>query len=173
MSAVIYLDTSFFTGLLENEANRRQDALNVATYEEKEGSHLYTSQLTINEFLVKTFNKYLSKDEAECDQRVEETIRSINDIASFVSINEDILKNSARLMSVWGKLRKEKLGKSPRDRKFRWDSIHLATADFIRADRVYAFDGPWNDVPKTSIPRVKQIICPAKVEQPSLPNLSD
>jgi hypothetical protein len=33
----------------------------------------------------------------------------------------------------------------------------------LEADRVYAFDGPWNDFPKNEIPKIKEIISPAKL----------
>jgi hypothetical protein len=69
------------------------------------------------------------------------------DIAQIYGINDDVVKESARLMSVWGEFRKLALPPLPRDRKFRWDSLHLATAHILKADRVYAFDGPWNDFP--------------------------
>lgn len=162
---IIYFDTSFFIGLLDNVANRRQDCLDVLKYEEKQGSHLYTSFLTINEFLVKTYDNY--GDKPECEQKVQEQIRGISDIARLVAINEEILKRSALLMSLRGRGRKET--GLPRDKKFRWDSLHLATANFIKADRVYTFDGPWETIPKDWIPDVQQIICPAVPPQPTLP----
>lgn len=67
---VVYLDTSFFIGLLENVANRRQDAKDVLLYEAGRQSKLFTSMLTINEFMVKTYD--LHRKHPDCEQKVEE-----------------------------------------------------------------------------------------------------
>ncbi len=72
---IVYLDTSFFIGYLENESGRRQDCKEVLQYERGENSTLYTSLLTINEFVVKTYNEYRSYP--DCDEKVERVIASI------------------------------------------------------------------------------------------------
>jgi len=56
----------------------------------------------------------------------------------------------------------------PRDKKFRWDAIHLATANLIKAERVYSWDDNWNDFPKDEISGIGQIVSPAKVPQSKL-----
>jgi len=162
----IYLDTSFFIGLLENVSNRQQDAKEVIRYETNLPSNLYTSLLTINEFTVKTYDKF--RNHPDCDQKIEEVIKSIRNIARIYAINDEVVKESARLMSVWGEFRSLAAPALPRDRKFRWDSLHIATAQVLRADRVYSFDEPWNDFPKHEIPNIKQIISPARPLQPKL-----
>lgn len=170
-SPIVYLDTSFFIGLIDNVANRRQDAKDVVRYETSQQSKLYTSILTINEFTVKTYDKF--RKQSDCDQRIEEAIKSIRDIALIYAINDDIVKESARLMSVWGEFRHLSIPALPRDRKFRWDSLHIATAQVLRADRVYSFDDPWNDFPKHEIANIKEIICPARPPQPKLKPLEE
>lgn len=67
---VIYLDTSFFFGLLDNQANRQPDARDVLEFEKQQGSHIYTSQLTINEFLVRVYDTY--HNQPDCHKRVSE-----------------------------------------------------------------------------------------------------
>jgi predicted nucleic acid-binding protein len=164
--SVVYLDTSFFIGLLENQADRRKDAKEVIRFEFSKQSRIYTSILTINEFAVKYYDKFRSQ--TDCEDRVSRVIESIRDIANIYGITDEIVKSSARLMSVWGEYRQSQQPALPRDRKFRWDSLHLATANHLGADRVYAFDGPWNDFPRSEIPNIQQIICPACPPQPSL-----
>jgi len=163
---IVYLDTSFFIGLIDDVADRRQDAKDVVRYETTKQSKLYTSILTINEFTVKTYDKF--RKHPDCDQKIEEAVKSIRDIALIYAINDEVVKESARLMSVWGEFRKLGSPPLPRDRKFRWDSLHIATAQVLRADRVYSFDAPWNEFPKHEIPNIKQIISPASTPQPNL-----
>ena len=161
-SPIIYLDTSFFIGLLENVAGRQADARDVRRYERDCGSKLFTSFLTLNEFCVRYYDLYRKTLTAEeCDQRVNEAIASIRNIANIYGLDDDVAKESARLMSVWGELQKLKPPEKPRDRNFRWDSIHIATAHILKADRVYGFDGPWNHFPKVEIPNIGKIIVPA------------
>lgn len=163
---IVYLDTSFFIGYLENQAGRRADCKDVLQYERDEGSTLYTSLLTVNEFLVKTYSEY--RDHPDCDEKVERVISSIRDIANTYALNDEVMKESARLMSVRGYLYKIADPPLPRDRKFRWDSLHMATAQILKADRVYCFDDPWTSFPKNELSRIGQIICPALRPQPTL-----
>lgn len=159
-SPVAYQDTSFFTGLLENEAGRQADCKEIVRWERKQGSLIYTYFLTVDEFLVRHYD--LNRSSPDCDLKADEIIAQIREIANIYGLNDDINKESARLQSIWGEFRKTKKPELPRDRKFRWDAIHIATAHVLEADRVYAFDGPWNDFPKHEIPKIGDIICPAR-----------
>ena len=160
-SPIVYLDTSFFIGLLENMAGRQADCKAVVRWERSQNSTIYTSFLTLDEFLVKHYD--LNRGRPDCDLKADEIISQIREIANTYGLNDDVTKESARLQSVWGAFRMLQKPPLPRDRKFRWDAIHIATASVVEADRVYAFDGPWNDFPKNEIPRIKQIISPAKL----------
>ncbi len=161
--SIVYLDTSFFIGLIENESGRRADCKEVLKYEQSENSKFNTSLLTVNEFLVKTYNEY--RGHPDCDEKVEKVINSIRDIAQTYALNDEIMKESARLMSVYGYTLKMANPPLPRDRKFRWDSLHMATAQILKADRVYSFDNPWNKFPKNELKDIGQIICPAAPPQ--------
>jgi predicted nucleic acid-binding protein len=158
--AIVYLDTSFFTGLLENESGRQVDCKEVVRWERQQGSTIYTSFLTLDEFLVRHYDLY--KRMPDCNVKADERIGQIREIANIYGLNDDVTKESARLQSTWGEFRMSQKPALPRDRKFRWDAIHIATASVLEADRVYAFDGPWNDFPKSEIPNIGEIICPAK-----------
>jgi predicted nucleic acid-binding protein len=163
---IIYLDTSFFIGLLENMAGRQADAIDVLRYENKLGSKAFTSILTLNEFSVKYYDSY--KNTSDCEAKIDKVIASIRNLATVEALNDDITREAAKFMSIWGEIRKLAKPKLPRDRKFRWDALHLATANQLYADRVYAFDGPWNDFPKNKLPHIGAIICPALPPQSSL-----
>ena len=162
---IVYLDTSFFIGLLENMAGRGPDARDVLRFENRKGSKAFTSILTLNEFTVKYYD--LHKKSPNCEAKIDEVIASIRDLATLVAINDDISRQAAKFMSIWGEMRKIPKPPLPRDRKFRWDALHLATANHLHADRVYAFDGPWNDFPSKDIPHIGKIICPAVPPQGS------
>lgn len=163
---IVYLDTSFFIGLLENMAGRRADAIDVLKYENKLGSKAFTSILTLNEFSVKYYDLY--KSNSDCEAKIDKVIASIRELATIEALNDDIVREAARFMSIWGEMRMTAKPKLPRDRKFRWDALHLATANQLHAERVYAFDCPWNDFPKNKLPYIGQIICPAAAPQSSL-----
>lgn len=163
---IVYLDTSFFIGYLENQSGRRQDCKEVLQFERGENSTLYTSLLTINEFLVKTYNDF--RGHPDCEEKVERVVTSIRDIALTHALNDDIMKESARLMSVYGYHTRTSNPPLPKDRKFRWDSLHMATAQILRADRVYSFDEPWNTFPQSELKNIGQIISPARPPQPKL-----
>jgi hypothetical protein len=162
-SPSIYLDTSFFTGLLENEEGRQEKAKAVLRYERALSAKFHTSFLTLNEFAVKYYDKY--RKQSDCEQRVNEAIASIRVIAKIHGIDDDIAKDSARIMSIWGEIQNLKPPNEPRDRKHRWDSIHLATANVVKVDRAYAFDGRglWIHFPKAELKGIVQIISPAKL----------
>lgn len=162
-SPSIYLDTSFFTGLLENEEGRQENAKAVLRYERALSAKFHTSFLTLNEFAVKYYDKY--RKQSDCEQRVNEAIASIRVIAKIHGIDDDIAKDSARIMSIWGEIQSLKPPDEPRDRKHRWDSIHLATANVVKVDRAYAFDGRglWIHFPKAELKGIGQIISPAKL----------
>src|SRR6266508_698255 len=163
-----YLDTSFFTGLLENEGGRQAKAKAVLHYERSQGTKFHTSFLTLNEFAVKYYDKY--RDQPDCEERVNEAIASIRNIANVHGLNDDIAKDSARIMSIWGAIQKAKPPSEPRDRKHRWDSIHLATANTIKVARAYAFDerGLWVGFPKDKLLGIGKIISPAEPPQMEL-----
>src|SRR5687767_3130552 len=97
-SPSIYLDTSFFTGLLENEEGRQEKAKAVLRYERGLTVRFHTSFLTLNEFAVKYYDKY--RKQPDCDERVNEAIASIRNIAKIHGIDDDIAKDSARIMSI-------------------------------------------------------------------------
>jgi predicted nucleic acid-binding protein len=163
---IVYLDTSFFIGLLEDEAGRRPAARGVLRYEHREGSKIFTSLLTINEFTVRYYDEH--KHTLDCEEKIDQVIAAIRELALVEAITDNIARDAARLMSIWGELRNTAIPKLPRDRNFRWDALHLATANRLHADRVYAFDGPWNDFPKNKVPHIGDIICPAIAPQSSL-----
>jgi predicted nucleic acid-binding protein len=162
-SPSIYLDTSFFTGLLENEEGRQGTAKAVLRHERSLNAKFHTSFLTLNEFAVRYYDKY--RKQSDCEQRVNEAIASIRNIAKIHGIDDDIAKDSARIMSTWGEIQNLKPPNEPRDRKHRWDSIHLATANIIKVDRAYAFDGRglWVHFPKAEVKGIGEIISPAKL----------
>lgn len=162
----VYCDTSFFIGLLENEAGRQSDCKEIVRWERQQGTTLYTSFLTLDEFLVRHYD--LNRKSPDCDLRADERIAQIREIANTYGLNDEVTKESARLQSVWGEHRLSQKPALPRDRKFRWDAIHIATAHVLKVARVYAFDGPWNDFPKNEIPNIGKIISPAKCLVPNL-----
>jgi predicted nucleic acid-binding protein len=131
LAPTVYLETSFFIGLLENEANRQADAKAVMRYERDQGAKVYTSFLTLDEFLVKYYDTYRKTPDA--DRKANEAISNIRNLANIYGINDDVAKESARLQSVWGEFRKLAKPALPRDRKFRWDAIHIATAHVLKA----------------------------------------
>lgn len=158
-SPIVYFDTSFFCGLIDNTSGRQSEAQKILSYEQSEGSEMHTSIITINEFLGKTFDKY--HDTPDLDDRVMETIASIRRIASIYGFNETVAKDAARIQSARGRV-KMSPGEN-RDRKFRWDAIHLATANILHATRVYGWDDEWHKVPKIEIPNIVEIRSPAIV----------
>jgi predicted nucleic acid-binding protein len=95
---IVYLDTSFFIGLLENQAGRRRDAIDVLKYETREGGAIYTSILTLNEFTVRYYDQY--KKGANCNQRIDEVVASIREIATPYGITDEIAKDAARLIAL-------------------------------------------------------------------------
>lgn len=104
----------------------------------------------------------LNKGQPDCDQKANEIIGQIRAIANIYGLNDDVIKEAARLQSVWGEFRNLLTPPLPRDRKFRWDAIHIATAHVLQVDRVYGFDEPWNDFPRHEIPNIGEIIVPAE-----------
>jgi predicted nucleic acid-binding protein len=139
----------------------------VLRYERDRDSVLWTSQLTLGEYAVKYYDKY--RKAADCEDRVDEALTNIRSIANVQAISDQIHKSAARYMSVWGELRRIPDPPLPRDRKFRWDAIHLATANHVRAARVYVFDRGWEDFPKAEIPNIGTIYHPPRVPEPMLP----
>src|SRR4051812_5850738 len=129
----VYLDTSFFTGLLEDELGRKANATAVLRYERSLGSKFHTSFLTVNEFSVKYYDKF--RKQSDCEQRIDSAVASIRIIANIHGLEDDIARDSARIMSIWGEIQNQKPPDQPRDRKHRWDSIHLATANIIKVER--------------------------------------
>lgn len=116
----------------------------------------------------KTYDTY--HDQPNLNDKVDEVIQSIRDIAEIQGFNTEVAKEAARLLSVWG--RRNITPALPRGKKHRWDCIHLATAHLLQAKRVYAWDDPWTTFPKTEISKIGEIISPAVAPvtsmQPSL-----
>lgn len=166
---IVYFDTSVFIGLIDNVIGRKPIAQNILRYEAHQGSKIHTSILTINEFISRTHDLYHA--DPSLKTKVGAVVNSIRDIAEIEAFNLEIADEAARLLSVWGRLRI--INPSlPRDRKFRWDAIHLATANKLGSRRVYSWDDHWNDMPAGEIPKIVQIIspavAPATVEQNAL-----
>lgn len=145
--ANVYLDTSFFIGYLENQSDRREEAERILAYEKAEQSHLLTSVLTINEFLCRTYDEHKHAD--DCSEQVRQTERRLRAIAAPYALHPDILRDAARLLSVWGERNRHSPGTPPRDKKFRWDALHLATANHLKCARVYAWDVQVSYLPDT------------------------
>lgn len=160
----VYLDTSFFIGLHENQSGNRELFTKILHWERKRGSQLFTSQLTVNEYLVRYYDKH--KRDEDCEKHVREAERDIYSIASVYGISDEVCRKAARYMSVWGELRRMPDPKLPRDRGFRWDAIHLATADTIKVARVYVRDGPWKDFPKEELGNIGELVCPPRLLEP-------
>jgi predicted nucleic acid-binding protein len=159
---IVYFDTSVFIGLLDNMQGRQPIAQNIIRYESEENAQIHTSIMTINEFINRTYD--LNHDKSNCDDLVKSVVKSIRDIAVIDAFNDVVATEAARLLSVWGRLRNSKPD-LPRDKKFRWDAIHLATANILKADRVYAWDNNWNDFPLDEVPGIKKIISPAEAPE--------
>jgi len=166
----IYFDTSVFIGLIDNVQGRQPTAQGIVRYESEQGSQVHTSIMTVNEFITRTFDVYHA--DPQCADIVKTVVRSIRDIAIIHAFNDDVATEAARLLSVWGRHRKLN-PQIPRDKKFRWDAIHLATANILGCERVYAWDDNWNDFPKDEIPRIGEIISPAEAPQDGQVGLFD
>ena len=170
-SPIVYFDTSVFIGLLDNVEGRQPTARNIIRYESDCQSQIHTSIMTVNEFISRTFDTY--HDQVTLTDKVQEVIQSIRNIAQIQGFNESVATEAARMLSIWGRVRLTN-PLLPRDKKFRWDSIHLATANLIKAERVYAWDDTWNDFPVDEIKGIGKIISPAVApqtdEQPPLFN---
>jgi predicted nucleic acid-binding protein len=156
----VYLDTSFFVGLLENQENRQETARKILEYER--GNDRFTSQLTLNEFMVRVYDEY--KHSADCEDKVAAAELKIRSIARVVAISDDISKRAALLQSTFGEIHKQAPPpKEPRDRKFRWDAIHIATAWDRKCDRIYAWDGKWEKLPSQLKEGLGEILAPARL----------
>ncbi len=154
----VYLDTSFFIGLLENQDNRREEAKKILACESR--SLRFTSELTLCEFMVRVYDEH--KDSPECDKFISDAEVEIRAVASVMGTSGDIYKEAAKLQSKFGEIHKHKAPpKEPRDRKFRWDAIHIATARELKCNRIYAWDGKWSDLPKEITSGMGEIIAPA------------
>jgi predicted nucleic acid-binding protein len=156
----VYLDTSFFIGFLENQDNRREEARKILDYERI--NDRLTSELTLNEFLVRVYDSH--KYDPDCDDRLDAVEIHIRSIARVVAISGDINREAARLQSKYGEIHKHAAPpKEPRDRRFRWDAIHLATARIYGCERIYAWDGKWAKLPEDiKIAVSGEIIAPAR-----------
>lgn len=157
----VYFDTSVFIGLLDNRNGRQPTAREIVRYESGCQSKVHTSIMTVNEFISRAYDEY--HDKPNLKDKVEEVIQSIRDVAEIQAFNQEVAKEAARLLSAWG--RHNVMSEEPRQKKFRWDAIHLATANLLGVDRAYAWDGPWNSFPKSEIPALSKSSVP-----PSLPN---
>jgi len=154
----VYLDTSFFIGLLENQDNRREEARKILAFEE--GNDRFTSELTLNEFMVRVYDSH--KNEPDCDERVNDIEIRIRSIARVVALSGEINREAARLQSKFGEIHKHATPKEPRDRRFRWDAIHLATARVWQCERIHAWDGKWEKLPQEIKAGLGEIIAPAR-----------
>jgi predicted nucleic acid-binding protein len=157
--AKIYLDTSFFMAAIENQLGRRAEARKILEFEESEGSAVHTSILTINEFVGLYYDRH--RKQSDCENLIDEVVTQIRQLAAVYGLTEKIGRRAALIQSVWGEVYGQKHPDLPRDRKFRWDALHVATADALQCVRVYAWDNPWLDIPKKYIPNIGAIISPA------------
>lgn len=164
--AIVYLDTSFFTALIENQAGRQEEARRILRYETGKKSHLFTSLLTDNEFLIKYHERF--KDDENREGRLDEIIVQLRAIATPYAITEGIVRKAAEIQCAWRQIRRQLPREDPRDKRFRWDAIHLATADTLNAVRVYAWDHKWMHLPGELVPGIGEIISPAVCPQPDL-----
>lgn len=156
----VYLDTSFFIGLIENQNNRQAEALKILEHER--GNDRFTSQLTINEFMVRVYDDH--KHEPDCDERVAAAEIQIRSIARVVAISDTISNRAAFLQSLYGEIHKHASPPNePRDRKFRWDALHIATSWERKCDRIYAWDGKWEKLPEPLKEGLGEIIAPARL----------
>ena len=155
----IYLDTSFFIGFFENQDNRQTEARKILAFERENAR--FTSDLTLNEFMVRVYDRY--KNEPDCDEQVKATEVRIRSIARVVALSGEINKEAARLQSKFGEIHKHAVPpKEPRDRKFRWDAFHIATARVWKCERIYAWDGKWEKLPQEIKEGLGTIIAPAR-----------
>jgi len=156
----VYLDTSFFIGLIENQDNRQAEALKILEYER--GNDRFTSQLTLNEFMVRVYDDH--KHEPDCEDRVAEIETKIRSIARVLAISDEIAKRAALLQSRHGELHRHATPpREPRYRGFRWDAIHIATAWARKCDRIYAWDGKWGKLPPGLKEGLGEIYAPARL----------
>lgn len=162
MSARIYLDTSFFIRLLENQEDNRVECAKILKWELSQDSSIFTSILTLNEFLIRGYNSH--RKHPDCEKRIDKIENQIRSISNIYGFSVTVMKKAARLQSIWGEQNKQS-GDSPRDRGFRWDTIHLATADTVGVARVYAFDDMWNKFPKEELQGIEEISSPAQLKQ--------
>ncbi len=156
----VYLDTSFFVAALENQAGRQNEALNILAYEQEMGSVLHTSLLTLNEFSSHYYDLY--REQVDCEEKIDAILDRVLAVAKPYAISDLVSRRAARILSAWGRLHGQK-PEDPRDRHFRWDAIHLATAHVLQCIRVYAWDNKWHKVPKETIGQIGTIISPARV----------
>jgi predicted nucleic acid-binding protein len=155
----VYLDTSFFVGLIENQDNREEEARRILTYEQ--ANDRFTSILTLNEFTVRVFDDH--KHDANCDELLQAAEIKIRSVARIEALSEEVCKEAARLQSVFGEIHKHPTPpKEPRDRKFRWDAIHIATAKLLGCNRIYAWDEKWSKWPDQIKQGLGDIISPAR-----------
>lgn len=155
----VYLDTSFFIGLLEDQSGRRESAMEILKYER--GNDRFTSQLTLNEFMVRVYDAH--KHDPECEKLVDQVETKIRSIARVVGISDEVARHAALLQSRFGEIHKHATPKEPRYRGFRWDAIHLATAKAWRCHRVYAWDGKWEKLPESLKEGMGEIYAPARL----------
>lgn len=155
--ARVYLDTSFFVGLLENQDNRQDEARKIVNYEKQ--NDRFTSILTLNEFLVRVYDQH--KRDANCEELLRAIELRIRSIARVVALSEEVAREAARLQSIYGEVQGQAAPREPRDRKFRWDAIHIATAQTWKCDRIYAWDGKWARLPDDVKRGLGEIIAPA------------
>ncbi len=139
----VYLDTTFFTGLLENQEGREQTCKDILSFEKEQSSTLFTSVLTVNEFCHKYYNSY--HDDDDCESRVTEAIRMVASIASLYALSEEVNRRAARILSAWYRANGAASPKLPEAKFLRWDALHLATADQIKAVRAYTWDHHWEN----------------------------
>lgn len=153
----VYLDTSFFIALIENQEGRREEAKSILEYEKK--SEIFTSVLTIQEFLVRVFDRFM--DDISCEERLKSAANQIRAVARAYAMPDGVLERAARIQSLYGKQHGQASPREPRDRKFRWNALHLATASELRCQRLYAWNGKWEDLPEDITRMVGRIISPA------------
>jgi len=153
----VYLDTSFFIELLDRNGERLTEARKIVAYEKD--NDRFTSILTLNEFLIRIYDYH--KHYPDCDEHLKAAELQIRSIARVEALSDEIVREAALVQSIYGESQGQATPPQPRDRKFRWDAIHIATACLRRCSRIYAWDGKWNELPDGIKSRLGEVIAPA------------
>jgi predicted nucleic acid-binding protein len=162
--ARVYFDTSFFIEAIENRTGKKEEAERILDFEKK--SDRYTSILTLQEFLVRIYDRF--RDDDSCEEKLAAADKQIRSIARIYGLSDLVAQRAALMQSLYGHAHGQQIPKEPRDKKFRWDAIHIATASELRCDRIYAWDGKWAELPQEITRMLGQVISPAVCPAPRL-----